>query len=109
VPLKPRQCFLVFDDPLLMVNNGNLWIDNLYLMAAKRSTIPRDMITIGAPVPTAAAPDVKAGQVYLTGVTFQPGSGATTAIIADVSNVPLVLHGVPPGAAPVCYDQTRLT
>lgn len=93
LPLRPYQCVVLFHDTLLMVNNGNIWIDNVYLKVAKWQARPTmSFISIGGEIWEAL---IKAGQVFITRVTFQPdGQGTTNGISADISDASVLIHGV---------------
>ena len=67
LPLKPRQCLLLFDDTWLIVSSSSLWLDNLYLKLGSRARLPHgSFVRVGLPTESgsvavsavAAAPDV---------------------------------------------------
>ena len=75
LPLKPHQCLLIVSKTWLMVNSGQVWIDNLYLKLNRRQVEPSfAFVTIGSPYRSSADVlfDSTVGQsdTYLTGITF---------------------------------------
>ena len=67
VGLKPRQCLLVLDSPLLSLPDSydGIWLDNLYLRATKE--VFGMVVQLFAP-----------SELYLTDCTFQgPGQGSS--------------------------------
>ena len=74
LPLKPRQCLLVVSKTWLMVNSGQIWIDNLYLKLSRRQVEPSfAFVTIGSPsrfTDVTFNSTVGQSDTYLTGITF---------------------------------------
>ena len=75
LPLKPHQCLLIVSKTWLMVNSGQVWIDNLYLKLSRRQAEPSfAFVTIGSPYRSSAYTffnsTVGQSDTYLTGVTF---------------------------------------
>ena len=88
---------VLFHDTFLMVNNGNLWIDNLYLRVSKKQARPTmAFINLGR-ADSLADPfltSVNPGDTYITRTTFQPdGQGTTIGITADTSDCTLMVDG----------------
>lgn len=82
LPLKPAQCLLIFDSNVLSVNDGRLWMDNLYFAAAPpRPTLDTMAVSVGL-----AAGGLLEGhstyrkrnalELYVTNVTYH-GDGAS--------------------------------
>lgn len=71
IPLKPRQCLLLFDAPLLMINSGRVWVDNLYLKLTRSRAHPGvAFIAAGAARNKFRWPLIARSDTYVTGVTF---------------------------------------
>ena len=75
LPLKPHQCLLIVSKTWLMVNSGQVWIDNLYLKLNRRQVEPSfAFVTIGSPYRSSADvlfnSTVGQSDTYLTGITF---------------------------------------
>ena len=86
---------VLFHERFLIVNNGNVWIDNLYLRVAKRKRRPlMTFIKIGTPEVVSNG-TTATGKVFITRVTLQPdGQGTTIGITADNRAAAAVVHGV---------------
>ena len=63
--LKPRQCLVVVDKPLVIVTSGGLWLDNMYIQEADDTDF--------ALVSQLETPS----ELFLTSCTFQGTSGVT--------------------------------
>ena len=86
---------VLFHDTFLMVNNGNLWIDNLYLRVSKQLARPTmAFINLGRADSDPFLTSVNPGDTYITRTTFQPdGRGTTIGITADTSDCTLLVDG----------------
>ena len=102
LPLRPYQCMVFFHDTFLMVNNGKLWIDNLYLRVSKKQTRPTmAFISLGREDSDPVVTSVSPGHTYVTRTTFQPdGQGTTIGITADTSDCTLMVDGAPSACKP---------
>ena len=40
IALKPAQCIVLIDETWMMVNNGTLWLDNLYVKVSRQKVVP---------------------------------------------------------------------
>ena len=40
IALKPAQCIVLIDETWMMVNNGTLWLDNLYVKVSRQMAVP---------------------------------------------------------------------
>eukprot|EP00892_Ulva_mutabilis_P006554 jgi/Ulvmu1/4270/UM194_0010.1 len=79
LPLKPRQCLFLLQDPLLNVNDGPFWLDNVYLLLSqlRERVIPSlQFVRTGHEPSDANEPDNAADhqqvgpRVYVTNVTM---------------------------------------
>ena len=81
LPLKPRQCLVVVDDTMLMVNSGTLWLHNLYLKVVQNhDRVETLLIAAGSNTSDEQeSPHIKRSDIYVTSVTFdaQPYHKAT--------------------------------
>lgn len=74
LPLKERQCLILMPDTFLMVNNGILWLDNIYLRLLRRvRTSFISFVTAGLLATEEEFPDleISASEIALTNITFQ--------------------------------------
>ena len=69
LPLKPRQCLLVFDDTFLMINSGTLWLHNLYLKLSASTRRPFTAFVLGG-IDRKTWRALARSETYFTNVTF---------------------------------------
>lgn len=103
LPLKPHQCMLVVATSWLVVGEGAVWVDNVYLHLSRDQVQP-DMafISAGTPVAAIAAPQgavaktsSKGVSVFMTNTTLQgEGRGAAQGLASAGSAVKLLVNGV---------------
>eukprot|EP00892_Ulva_mutabilis_P004144 jgi/Ulvmu1/2100/UM125_0004.1 len=89
LPLRPFQCLLRTHEPLLTVNNGKLWLDNVYLLLRRSSVRPRTaFIAAGtAQQDEFDPPGIKHSDIYVTNVTFHgEPRGSLQAYFSDVGD-----------------------
>lgn len=110
IPLKPFQCLIIVDETWLFVNDGAVWVDNLYLKLLRRNHwLPNiSFITAGLNIgplaasttdgkPQAAAQSgLNRSDAFVTNVTFQGEHHGTavTAVSATVKYVSVYIDGV---------------
>lgn len=95
IPLRPFQCMLVVNETWLMVNNGRMLIDNVYLKLARRIARPAfTFITAGALNGELQWPGVVRSTVYITGSTFQAEHrGNARALVGDLTGISFFVDG----------------
>ena len=89
LPLKPFQCLLRTHEPLLTVNNGKVWLDNVYLLLRRSVVRPRmAFISAGtARQDEVDPPGIRSSDVYATNVTFHgEPRGCMRAYFSDVGS-----------------------
>lgn len=103
LPLRPFQCMLVVSDTWLMVNNGRLLVDNVYLKLARRFARPSfTFITAGALNGEREWPDIERSTVYITRTTFQAEHrGNARALVGDVTAASFYVEGAELRAEPL--------
>ena len=69
LPLKPRQCLLMFDDTFLMINSGTLWLHNLYLKLSASTRRPFTAFVLGGKDGKSWSALARS-DTYVTNVTF---------------------------------------
>ena len=94
---------LLFRDTLLAINNADVWVDNLYLRVSQLESRPDlAFVTIGPGVGTERSPyeeshAIHAGEVFITGVTFQAdGHKSSTAVTTELYDASVVVNGATP-------------
>jgi hypothetical protein len=60
LPLKPKQCLLIAGESLMNVEQGDLWLDGLYVRQRSAETIYSSLISVGGQ-----------GSLWMTSVTLQ--------------------------------------
>eukprot|EP00892_Ulva_mutabilis_P004146 jgi/Ulvmu1/2102/UM125_0006.1 len=91
LPQKQGQCLIVVDNSWLMVNSGNLWLDNLYLKGDRHQARaqPLTFIAAGVPPVVEGIDSIEASKVYVTDVTFHSNMARNALAAAFTSNVRL--------------------
>eukprot|EP00892_Ulva_mutabilis_P000954 jgi/Ulvmu1/1085/UM106_0001.1 len=87
LPMRPFQCLIMLNQTWLMVNSGEVWIDNVYLKLSRRRVHPEfTFITAGALNGELTWPGVQRSDIYLTRTTFQgEHRGNARGIISDIT------------------------
>ena len=95
LPLRPFQCLIVVNETWLMVNDGRVLVDNLYLKLSRTAVRPSfAYITAGALNGELQWPGIKRSTIYVTGTTFQAEHrGNSRAFIADVTGGSFYVDG----------------
>ena len=95
LPLKPRQCLVVVSQTWLMINSGNLWVDNVYLKLSRRLARPNfAFVTAGALNAEYTWPNIVRSTTFLTGITFHgEHRGNARGIIADITAAAVAVDG----------------
>jgi hypothetical protein len=91
-PLKPYQCVLVIDRPLLWNSNATLWLDNLYV-AVTRTKIASEfsILQYGGFI---RAEGSSGRSMYITSCTFVgEGRGNAWAIASLASHASFLIEG----------------
>jgi hypothetical protein len=91
-PLKPFQCALVIDKPFLLIMNGTLWLDSLYVAVARTSMqsnffiLEEGELTLNVVIPKS---------LFITGSTFVgDGRGSSRAIFSTSFLLETLIEGV---------------
>jgi hypothetical protein len=90
-PLKPFQCALVIDKPFLLVMNGTLWLDSLYVAVARTKVQSKfAILSEGQHIL-----EYSIGRhLYITSLTFVgDGRGSARAIFSNESNTYALIEG----------------
>ena len=84
LPMKPRQCLLVMNQTWLMVNAGNILVDNLYLKLSRTLYMPTFVfITQGALFGEEEWFNIKSSSVYVINVTFHAEDRGCAAAVSS--------------------------
>lgn len=103
LPLRPRQCLILVSDTWLMVNKGQVWVDNLYLKLNREAVRPDfAFITAGSRLVQHAStvgngedPSIEPSDTFLTGVTFHgEHRGRARAVACETNLAAFLMDGV---------------
>jgi hypothetical protein len=90
-PLKPFQCALVIDKPFLLVMNGTLWLDSLFVTVA-RTTLQSKFAILGEG--QHVLKDILGRYLYITSSTFVgDGRGSARAIFSNEPVTSVLIEG----------------
>jgi hypothetical protein len=90
-PLKPFQCALVIDKPFLLVMNGTLWLDSLFVAVA-RTTMQSKFAILGEG--QHVLKDIIGRYLYITSSTFVgDGRGSARAIFSNEPVTSVLIEG----------------
>lgn len=94
LPLKPRQCLIMFRDTWLNANGGALWVDNVYLRFDGRQ-VESAFISAG-PFHRKDWTRPVRSDLYITRVTFHAAPTTSLAgVYAGVKLASIYIHGAP--------------
>lgn len=90
LPLKPFQCLLITHESVLSVNAGNVWVDNLYLRAARGPLVDSDVLAflftpnglIFNTRPAWDGPQDGDVRLYVTDTVFQAARRSAAGVLA---------------------------
>ena len=113
IPFNPDQCLILVDTSWLMLNNGSLWLDNVYVKVDRRRALPGfAFITAGINTEdtlvwghTAQPGLLQPADVYITSVTFHSEwQRNAIAITTEIPSSSVLISG-----APRCSKQAATT
>ena len=91
LPLKPHQCLLIIHESLLMVSDGNIWLDNLYVKLTRQ--VPATTLSIITSVGHSVYGTTVYTPVrfYATNITFHSSYGRDAAAVGSAEGGFLML------------------
>jgi hypothetical protein len=90
-PLKPFQCALVIDKPFLLIMNGTLWLDSLYV-AISRTSMQSSFVILAEGVLTWNL--ILDRSLFITSSTFVgDGRGSSRAIFSNNYSSRIFIEG----------------
>jgi hypothetical protein len=90
-PLKPFQCALVIDKPFLLIMNGTLWLDSLYV-AVTRTTMQSNFFIVEEGIPILT--ELEKRSLFITSSTFVgDGRGSSRAIFSHDYTTQVLIEG----------------
>ena len=96
LPLKPHQCMLIIHESLLMVSQGNIWLDNLYVKLTRRVPATALSIITGVDHSFYTTSPGTSIRLYATNITFHSSYGRdATAVDSAIGALLMLLDGAP--------------
>jgi hypothetical protein len=91
-PLKPFQCALVIDKPFLLIMNGTLWLDSLYVAVSRTRVQSKfSILEEGKHVLN----EYDGRSLFITSSTFVgDGRGSARAIFSSSPSTKILIEGV---------------
>jgi hypothetical protein len=100
-PLKPFQCALVIDKPFLLIVNGTLWLDSLYVAVSRTSMQSTFFILEEGKL---ILDSIVERSLFITSSTFVgDGRGSSRAIFSNSLGTEFLVEGATPYCLPHAF------